>query len=207
MDACTPKTVLVIDDAPSIVRVLTRLLRREGYRVETAANGRQGLAHLRRQGFDVILSDLCMPDLDGRALYEVLQQQYPAQCERLIFLTGASDEADTRVFLAQCGRPWLSKPCPLAALRRAMRQVLARATPAPPHNECQTRSQQLQRKSQQLRRESRVLLGAVQALYTRNAQLRRQAAACRSAADRARVERTEGRGSTVTLGLPDVPAV
>jgi CheY-like chemotaxis protein len=142
MEACAPTTILVIDDAPRLVRTLTELLRREGYRVETASNGRHALAHLQRQGFDVILSDLCMPDLDGRAFYAVLQRQYPALCQRVIFLTGASD-ADTRAFLVRCGRPWLAKPYPLAALRRAIQQVLAGAPPARPRDARQTRRQLL----------------------------------------------------------------
>ena len=123
MDARTPTTVLVIDDVPSIVRALSTLLRREGYQVETAGNGRQALEQLQRQRVDVILSDLCMPDLDGRAFYAALQQQSPALCRRLIFLTGASEEADTRAFLTQCGQPWLQKPFTAAALRHALQQV------------------------------------------------------------------------------------
>jgi CheY-like chemotaxis protein len=182
MDTCAPTTVLVIDDAPSIVHGLTRLLRREGYREETASNGRQALAHLQRQGFDVILTDLCMPDLDGRAFYAVLQQQYPALCQRIIFLTGASDEADTRAFLAQCGQPWLPKPYPLVALCRAIQQVLRGA--APPLDGYQTRSQQLWRQCQQLRRKSQALSDKVQVLCTRSAQLQVQAASCRAAAGR-----------------------
>ena len=61
----TPVTILVIDDEPSITRGLAQLLRRDGYGVETAANGRHALAQLRAQAYDVILSDLQMPDLDG----------------------------------------------------------------------------------------------------------------------------------------------
>jgi CheY-like chemotaxis protein len=143
MDTCTPTTVLVIDDEPSIVRGLTWLLHREGYRVETASNGRHALAHLQRQNFDVILTDLRMPELDGRALYAVLQQQYPTLCQRVIFLTGASDEADIRAFLAQGGQLWLRKPYALAALRRTIQQVLARAAPGLSPEGCQTRPQQL----------------------------------------------------------------
>jgi CheY-like chemotaxis protein len=68
-----------------------------------------------------------MPELDGRAFYAQLQQQAPALCQRVIFLTGDSSAADHQVFLAQCGRPWLDKPCSTAAIRRAIAQVLERA--------------------------------------------------------------------------------
>ena len=107
----TPVTILVIDDEPSIVRGLALLLRRDGYQVATATNGQHALAQLHVQPYDVILSDLRMPDLDGRAFYTLQQQRYPALSRRVIFLTGNGDEADSQMFLAQCGQPWLRKPC------------------------------------------------------------------------------------------------
>lgn len=67
MAAPTPGSILVIDDKPSIVRGLTRLLHHDGYRVATASHGRDALARLQGQCYDVILSDLRMPELDGRA--------------------------------------------------------------------------------------------------------------------------------------------
>ena len=127
MGARTPARILVIDDEPSIVQALAQLLRRAGYTVETASQGRQALAQLQRQRYDVIVTDLRMPVLDGRAFYTCLQQQDPALCQRVIFLTGESSAADTQAFLAQCGRPWLPKPCTIAVLLRTIQQVLRSA--------------------------------------------------------------------------------
>jgi len=81
-------TILVIDDEPSLVRALTGLLRRDGYHVDTASNGRHALAQLQERSYDVIVCDLHMPDLDGPAFYALLTQQYPALRQRVIFLTG-----------------------------------------------------------------------------------------------------------------------
>jgi CheY-like chemotaxis protein len=53
-----PATILVIDDEPSVVRALAGLLRRDGYRVSTASNGRHALAQLQVQPYDVIVCDL-----------------------------------------------------------------------------------------------------------------------------------------------------
>jgi len=177
-----PGTILVIDDEPSIVRGLARLLQRDGYSVATAGNGRQALAQLQAQRFAMILSDLRMPELDGPAFYARLQQQYPALCQRVIFLTGDVDAADMRRFLAQCGQPWLAKPCRPAALRRAIQQVLGVAPPAPPaqaERAYHAQSEQLSRKSQALRQQSQVLSGAVQTLCARSAQLQYQGAILR----------------------------
>ncbi len=60
-----PAQILVIDDDKAMLDACHQILARQGYRVELAANARQGLSLLDRQSFDVILLDLVMPDLDG----------------------------------------------------------------------------------------------------------------------------------------------
>ena len=122
--------ILVIDDEVSLVRALARLLQRDGYVVTTARNGRHALAALQAQRYDVILCDLRMPELDGRAFYAQLQQQAPALCQRVIFLTGDTGGETSRTFLTQCGRPWLRKPSPITTIRRAIQQVLQASLPA-----------------------------------------------------------------------------
>jgi two-component system NtrC family sensor kinase len=117
-------TILVIDDEPRIVRALTGLLRRDGYRVDTAGNGRHALTQLQERHYDVIVCDLHLPDLDRPAFYAILARQYPALRQRVIFLTGDSGSATSGAFLTQCGRPWLPKPCPFATIRRTIQHVL-----------------------------------------------------------------------------------
>ena len=162
----TTRRILVVDDELSIVRALARLLQRDGYGVATARNGRQALAALQGQHFDVILCDLRMPELDGRAFYAHVRQQAPALCQRVIFLTGDSRAADHQVFLAQCGRPWLEKPCPIAALRKAIQQVVERATRAP----------QRSRPCQDLRQRRQTLAGSVPTMRAPRGRVRRPAA-------------------------------
>ena len=128
MAARTPRTMLVVDDEPSIVRGLTRLLRHAGYEVAAARNGCEALVHLHQQPYDVILTDLRMPTLDGCAFSARLQLRWPALCPRVIFLTGVSAAADSQAFLAQSGRPWFPKPYTMAALRSLMQQTLGTAT-------------------------------------------------------------------------------
>jgi CheY-like chemotaxis protein len=122
-----PVTILLIDDEPSVVRALARLLHRDGYTVDTAADGQQALAQLHTQRYDVILCDLHLPGLDGPALYTMLRQQAPALCQRVIFLTGDTLGAASTAFLAQCGQPCLYKPCTAADIRRTIQQMLADA--------------------------------------------------------------------------------
>ena len=87
--------MLVVDDEPSIVRGLTRLLRHEGYAVTAARNGCEALAQLHHQRYDVILTDLRMPTLDGCAFSARLQRRWPALCPRVLGLPGGSEDADS----------------------------------------------------------------------------------------------------------------
>ena len=117
-----PTTILVIDDEPSLLRGVARVLRREGYTVATAANGRHALAQLQVQLYDVILSDLQMPDIDGRAFYALLRQQYPALCKRVIFSPGRPVRPTTaRSWRSVANRGYASRsplPCSAVPLRR-----------------------------------------------------------------------------------------
>lgn len=122
--------ILVIDDAPGVVNSVVRLLRRDGYAGETARHGREALA-LRHEDHDaVIRCDLRMPDLDGPAFYALLLRQSPSLPHRVMFLTGDTMRSESTTFLAQCGKPWVRKPCTAAAVRRAIAQVLHDAEPS-----------------------------------------------------------------------------
>jgi CheY-like chemotaxis protein len=115
---------LLVDDEPGIVTGLTRLLRRDGHTIDTAANGRLALAKLQERSYDLILSDLRMPELDGPGLYRALEQYAPLLCRRFIFLTGDTLSPGVLAFFAESSMPWLTKPFTAAAVRRAIAQVL-----------------------------------------------------------------------------------
>jgi CheY-like chemotaxis protein len=123
----TALQVLVVDDDPGILSALARLLQRDGHTVQTATDGQAALARLNERGFDLILCDLLMPELDGQTLYGLLLRQSPALCQRIIFLTGDTLGVESQAFLERCGQPWIPKPCGIAEVRTAMAQIL----PAP----------------------------------------------------------------------------
>ena len=66
--------VLILDDDPTILSFLRESLQEEGYQVSTATNGREGLHHLRRQAYDLILLDLMMPVMDGERFVAELRR-------------------------------------------------------------------------------------------------------------------------------------
>ncbi|HTF88883.1 MAG TPA: EAL domain-containing protein [Planctomycetota bacterium] len=73
--APTPGRVLVVDDEPALLRVYVRLLRGQGYIVHRASDGNSALALLAEKHFDVIVSDIAMPGMDGLALLRVVRQR------------------------------------------------------------------------------------------------------------------------------------
>ena len=117
------QTILIVDDEPSVIRGLTRLLRRDGHTVDTAPNGRMALARLQERAYDLILSDLRMPELDGSGLYQALEQ-YPELQQRFVFLTGDTVSRETMAFFEQTGVRWLTKPFRAAEVRRTIQQAL-----------------------------------------------------------------------------------
>jgi signal transduction histidine kinase/DNA-binding response OmpR family regulator len=124
VSAVPNKSILIIDDEPSIASGLKRLLSRDGYTVETVANGYLALTKLRERSYDLLLSDMRMPEIDGPSLYRTLERQYPHLLRRVIFLTGDTLNPETKLFLDQSAAPCLTKPCTVAEIRRVIQQVL-----------------------------------------------------------------------------------
>src|SRR5438270_13025333 len=78
-DAVAPPhpTVLVVVDAPQLWQMLTPVLEAEGYASETAADGPAAVARLARGGIDLVLLDLMLPGMDGRAVCREVRAQTP----------------------------------------------------------------------------------------------------------------------------------
>ena len=125
------KLILVVDDEPQVAGLLAEMLTLEGHKVDTAADGGIALDKLRGATYDLILSDIRMPELDGPGLYRKLERGHPELARRIIFFTGDVLSPETREFLERTGVPRLSKPFVLDEVRRAVQQAL-RAEPGGP---------------------------------------------------------------------------
>ncbi|HEX5079297.1 MAG TPA: PAS domain S-box protein [Geminicoccaceae bacterium] len=117
--------VLVVDDEADIRHMLAEILAADGHVVEQAANGRQALERLRDGPFDLVISDLLMPQLDGPGLYEELCRRDPQMARHLLFITGDTLSSSAQVFLERVGRPAIEKPFVPDEVRRAVRAALA----------------------------------------------------------------------------------
>jgi HD-like signal output (HDOD) protein len=116
------KRILFVDDESAVLDGLRHLLRRERGRWETvfALGGPAGLAELERGAFDVVVSDLHMPQVDGIALLKAVRDKHPA-CARLI-LSGQPQRA--RVVQAMSvAHQVLSKPCNVEVLREVIERT------------------------------------------------------------------------------------
>lgn len=87
--------ILVVDDEPNAVEILTRMLGREGYSCVAAVNGVECLKVLETQSVDVILLDVMMPLMDGLAVCERLREDERLRRIPVILLT-AKDDMETR---------------------------------------------------------------------------------------------------------------
>ena len=118
--------ILVVDDEPHILHYMRATLEAWGHEVEVAAGGEEALAKAASGRHDVIVTDVRMPRVGGRDLYERLCRDAPAAAARVVFSTGDTVRDDTLAFLERAGRPVLHKPFKLAELREVLAQVLHR---------------------------------------------------------------------------------
>jgi CheY-like chemotaxis protein len=89
------KKILVVDDDEVIMKLLVKRLSTEGYTVCTAKNGKEGLAAAAREVPDLIVSDIDMPEMDGREMASKLKASNGTSKIPLIFLTATIDKNES----------------------------------------------------------------------------------------------------------------
>ncbi len=119
-----PSTVLIIDDEPIAREGLEALLASEGYRLEFATNGLEGLTKVAEQLPDVILLDIMMPDMDGYEVCLRLKANPQARHVPIIILTALSDKESLVRGLDAGADEFLSKPVTGLELRARVRSML-----------------------------------------------------------------------------------
>jgi len=114
--------ILVVDDEPEIRDFITRALIADGYVVDAATNGAEGLRQSASHGYALIILDLVMPETDGRTVLAALQQDRPEQA--VIVLSCVSDVAMKVTCLDLGAKDYLTKPFALAELLARVRVQL-----------------------------------------------------------------------------------
>ncbi len=118
------QTILVIDDDPEVASVVADMLAADGHDVEIATGGALALRMLGERAYDMIFTDVRMPDVDGPVLYREIERRYPDLARRILFLTGDTLSPETREFLERSGAPSICKPFSVEDLRRAVGRMV-----------------------------------------------------------------------------------
>jgi CheY-like chemotaxis protein len=103
-------TVLIVDDQPSNLAVLSRLLSEDGYRVRAVTSGERALEAARLAVPDCVLMDVAMPGMDGFATCEAFQREPALADVPIIFLTAFDDPGHRVRAFRSGGRDFVSKP-------------------------------------------------------------------------------------------------
>ena len=119
--------ILLVDDDPMVTQLLFDMLSLDGYQIDTAPNGITALEKVEARRYDLILTDLHMPELDGAGLYRELAKRRIHPRDKIIFLTGTAGTSEAHRLVQETGLPLLLKPFNVVELLELVRKVLGAA--------------------------------------------------------------------------------
>ena len=116
--------ILVIDDEPYILRSLSYLLQREGYTVETATNGEQGLQRVRSLRPPLVFLDIMMPQMNGYEVCEQVKQDASLEDTYVIMLSAKGQQIDRERGLLGGADEYMTKPFSPREVAQRVRTIL-----------------------------------------------------------------------------------
>jgi len=122
--AARPRLILVVEDESGLRELIANILLLDHHEVDTVHDGVEALYRIEQRRYDLIISDLQMPNLDGPGLYEALRKRFGEALPRVIFVTGNAEAEQFMPFLAETGDPVLTKPFSGEDLRTLVQWVL-----------------------------------------------------------------------------------
>ena len=116
--------LLIIDDNKEILDALCEFLSKKKYDISSANNGLEGLKYLEKaqQGFDVVITDLIMPDISGVALISIIKKKYPDTL--VIAITGWGEHPEALATEAEADLV-MEKPFELSKLEKSLKKLLS----------------------------------------------------------------------------------
>jgi CheY-like chemotaxis protein len=118
-----PQRILVVDDDTDVRELLELALDGQGRDVDSVGGGGAALKLLSQHAYDLVVCDLNMPGLDGRAVYRAIEQQPPPR-PAVVFVTGYADAGQYEEFLRTAQVPVVGKPFDIHVLRETVRRAL-----------------------------------------------------------------------------------
>ena len=116
--------ILVVDDEANVLLTTSSILRHEGYDVDAVADGLSALQAIRARYYDLVLTDLSMPGVDGLAVLAEVRKRSPGTVTVMITGYGSVESAIEAVHLG--AYEYLLKPTAVADLKQAVRRSLER---------------------------------------------------------------------------------
>jgi|GEM_PF-416750 len=102
--------ILVVEDEPTVARLIADVLEDEGLHVDTLLDGREALDRAARESYDLVICDMKMPGLDGQHFFQSLARARNPLQDRFLFVTGDVLAHQTHEFLERNRLPYVAKP-------------------------------------------------------------------------------------------------
>jgi DNA-binding response OmpR family regulator len=117
--------ILVVDDQPEVAELVQAVLKDEGYVADAVYSGQAALDQLQQTVYDLVVCDVRMPDIDGKAVFRAVAQLVPPR-PIVLFMTGYGDNPTDAAFLQATAAVVLAKPLGIDALLERVRLLTIR---------------------------------------------------------------------------------
>ena len=121
----------MVEDEPAVLDLIVTLLTETGWRVDVAAGGRTGLERVTSRNYDLIVSDMRMPEGGGDEFYRKAVAHNPKLARRFLFITGDTANPAAWKFLKDAKVAVLEKPFAATAFLEAVRVIALTVAPSP----------------------------------------------------------------------------
>jgi CheY-like chemotaxis protein len=118
------KRILIVDDEKYILDFFIEIFKAFPIQVDTAHNGRAATEMLTNQEYDLVITDYKMPQMSGRELFQWIMVTRPHMAKRVIFITGDTVSAETRLFFEHNCNLFLAKPFKIEEVKEVIQQTL-----------------------------------------------------------------------------------
>lgn len=115
------RRILIVDDEPFILDLLTHLLSQFGYEVNQALGSREAAGKLKE--YDAIFLDMKMPLMGGKEFYLKITERFPLLARRIVFVTGDVANPQTISFIKGTGNFYLQKPFTIREVRDLLERL------------------------------------------------------------------------------------
>jgi phosphate regulon transcriptional regulator PhoB len=119
--------ILVVDDEPDILRLLSYNLKKQGYQADEVRDGEEALRRVREQSYQLIILDLMLPGLSGMEICRILKQNPKTSSIPVIMLTARSEEIDKVMGLESGADDYITKPFGVREFLARVKTALRRA--------------------------------------------------------------------------------